>query len=202
MNRRNKLLLLLLPLFFSIVSLAQSPNYKLKSDSKASVTGTSTLHDWTGEVNEMEGSASFSKSIVKKLKAGETIEGIELKFKVASIDGGRGDTMNNKIVKAFGDDNPYIIFQSSEPAKITEVNDKTAGTFKIVSKGKLTMAGVSKDVEIELEGKKLDSGDFQFTGEKALKMSDYGMERPSAMFGQIVTGDDITAKFDLTFTKN
>ncbi|MEL6194250.1 MAG: YceI family protein, partial [Bacteroidota bacterium] len=53
-----------------------------------------------------------------------------------------------------------------------------------------------KEVEISLSGKLLDQA-FTFEGEYAMKMSDFGITPPSAMFGQIQTDDDVLVKFSL-----
>ena len=48
-----------------------------------------------------------------------------------------------------------------------------------------------------------DSGDkITFSGEKELKMTDFNVTPPTAMFGAIKSGDDITIKYDVVFTRN
>ena len=60
------------------------------------------------------------------------------------------------------------------------------------------MAGKEKDISVDVE---LDeqAGKLIFKGSKKLKMSDFEMTPPSAMFGQIQTHDDITVHFEFRY---
>ena len=81
---------------------------------------------------------------------------------------------------------------------ITDMDD--AGNFKLISKGILKMAGQEKNVEIEVSGQKTDTG-IILKGSKPLKFSEFDIEPPSAMFGQIVCGDDIAVHFEFRYKK-
>ncbi|UZR96033.1 YceI family protein [Chondrinema litorale] len=191
--------------FFNIATIgvfAQSGTFKLTSESEVSVDGSSTLHSWKTAVNTVEGELQAGNKFAKmKLKEGEEVGTVALKFEVASMDGGRGDAMNDKITNAFkASENPYIEFKSTEPAVISSITNKVDNIFLITSKGELSMAGKTQPVEIQLEGKFIDANTIQFTGKREMKMSDFGIEQPSAMFGTIVAGDDITVNFDLKFS--
>ncbi|MEN7547039.1 YceI family protein [Rapidithrix thailandica] len=171
--------------------------FKVAPESKVSIDGTSTIHDWTAKVNKAEGQLTLSKKFAKKgPKTGESVEAATLTLIVKSIEG-RNSTMNNKIYEAFKEsENPHITYQQTGAAAISQA-DEASGSFTLVSKGNLSMAGVTHPIEIELKGKKIAGNKYQFTASKKLNMTDYKMETPSAMFGQIVTGEEITVNFDL-----
>ena len=102
--------------------------------------------------------------------------------------------MNAKITKALQAVNhPVITYQQNEPAIIGELD--AAGNFKLLSKGILKMVGLEKVVEIEVLGQKTEAG-IILKGSKPLKFSEFDIEPPSAMFGQIVCGDDIAVNFE------
>ena len=42
-------------------------------------------------------------------------------------------------------------------------------------------------------------GKVQFTGSYTLKMTDFSVKPPTAMFGTIKTGDEITVKFNVDY---
>jgi len=168
---------------------------------KVSVDGTSTLHDWTAAVNEVEGKVLFNQDFLKqKKKAKEVATTAEMKFKVGSMDGGRGATMNTKIYNALKEEeHPYILFNSTSPISITGAEKN--GKFAVSVPGKLVVAGVEKAATIELNGERDTDGTFRFTGVEEIKFSDFGLERPSAMFGQIVTGDELKINFELVLVE-
>ncbi|MEZ4830108.1 MAG: YceI family protein [Bacteroidia bacterium] len=163
------------------------------------VTGTSTLHDWKATVGKVSGHITLDKAFTKKASPakGSTISEGTVSFEVKSMDGGRGAVMNDKIFNAFdAEKNPNIIFTLSK-AVVSAV--EADGTFTVDISGNLTMAGQTKPVTFPMKGKKEADGKYHFTGEKSVDMTAYGIEPPSAMFGQIETGKDVTIHFNLFF---
>ncbi|MDD2943254.1 MAG: hypothetical protein PHC51_09850 [bacterium] len=67
----------------------------------------------------------------------------------------------------------------------------------IVSFGLLELAGVKKKVEIELTIERLDSGKFLLSGHKDLRMSDFDITPPTALFGLIKTSDNFRLTYAL-----
>ncbi|MEL7123550.1 MAG: hypothetical protein AAFO07_29175 [Bacteroidota bacterium] len=191
---------LLLCFFLTIISLQAQTEFILQEDSEITIDGTSTLHTWTAVVNEYSGFVHLLPAIFKKkLKKGAVVKQGSFNFKVESIDGGRGASMNKKIRTALkSKEHPEISFQLTDPAVITEISDEG---FTLVGKGQLVVGGISKEQEVIFNGKFLENGDLQLEGSKDLQFSTFDIEPPSAMFGQIVTGNDITLNFNLRFTK-
>ena len=99
--------------------------------------------------------------------------------------------MDNKTWDAFNyEKNPTITFTLSE-RKINPTKQS------LTANGTLTMAGVSKSVELHLVYKILPGGELQVTGEHKLLMSDFKMEPPTAMMGTIKVGDEIAVGFQI-----
>ena len=61
------------------------------------------------------------------------------------------------------------------------------------------MAGTSKEIEVTVNIQETDTGGLVLQGSKALKMSDFGITPPSALFGQIQTDDAITVHFEFVY---
>ena len=177
-------------------------SFTLASGTEVNIEGSSTLHAWKAIVNQVEGKLLPNSKFAKmKLKEGADVGTVSLKFEVNTIDGGRGETMNDKIKNALkAETSPYIEFAGSEAAKISSITEKGSNTFTVSSKGNLSMAGVTTPVVIMLEGTYTDENTIHFKGAYEMKMSDFDIEKPSAMFGTIVAGDDIKINFDLIFS--
>ncbi len=172
---------------------AQS-NYSIDTIPSISITGTSTLHDWTVQAGAV---ADYPTSLSLELVDGAAIDSFSFSVPVANLDGGRGPSMNAKIQKAFVmEANPTINYQQFGAASIQEA---TTG-MTITSAGTLTMAGVSKDIEVVLAVSESE-GALSLKGSKDLKMTDFEMTPPSAMFGQIQTADEITVHFEFVYRK-
>ena len=163
--------------------------------SKVVVNGGSTLHDWKAEASE------FGTNL-ETLTVSEENEISNLYFfvKVTSLDGGRGATMNKKINNAFdAEKNPLIEFNQEGSLVLETIS--SGQNVKLIANGTLSMAGVSKKVQLEVEGEKKENG-ILLKGNKPMKMSDFNIEEPSAMFGQIVCDDDVTINFELFYKIN
>lgn len=169
-----------------------------KEKSSMTIDGTSSLHDWTSKVNEIEGQIELSEKLVKKLKKGERFDKVTFSAKVKSIESGRGNTMDNRTHEALkAEEHPEITF-SLKDGTVTQLK---GSEFIMNAKGDLTIAGMSKPVELVVPAKKVDDDTFAFNGLKEIDMTEFGIKPPSAMFGTIETGKDVTVKFDLVFSR-
>lgn len=187
-------LFLLLSFVFTNLTFAQSYNLAADSSTQMTVTGTSTLHGWTVAVNEVQ-DVPTELSISENM----TVDNFSFGVVVNSMDGGRGASMNKKITDALkATAHPIITFQQSEPAAMSAID--AAGNFTLTSKGILNMVGLEKAIEIEVAGQKTANG-IILKGSKPLTFSQFDIEPPSAMFGQIVCGDDIAVNFEFKYTK-
>ena len=161
---------------------------------KATINGTSTLHDWESQVTEIEGKGSFQ--IKDKLLA--AIQDAEIKITVKGIKSKEGKKMDNKTYEAFkSEENPFIVYSFSNAA--VKISDSHVVT--IEAAGNLSMAGTSEPVSLSANGKELPNGDLQLTVSKKIKMTDYNMEPPVMFFGTIKVGDEITVSFDFELSK-
>lgn len=170
---------------------AQS-SYTIDSDSKFSIDGTSTRSDWTVEATEIEGTFEVNGDDA----APTGVSSGRLTVESANIKSGKSTIMDRLMHDALMvDEHPEISYELTE----AEPTGATAedGSFSLTTSGKLTMTGTTRDVQIEVLATRLDDGKIRFTGSYPMKMSEFGMSPPTAMFGQLRTGDDITVHFDI-----
>lgn len=155
-------------------------SYSLSTDSKLTIDGTSTVHDWTVTANTMEGSIKAEGNSPKE---------IDFQVVVADIKSERGATMDKKMHAALQkESHPKVMFA------LKEVKNESTLV------GTLTIGGNSQDVEITGEIDASSDG-IKIVGEHGIALKDFEIEPPTAMFGQVIVGDDVTVKFDLVFTK-
>jgi len=179
---------------YANVIIAQT-SYTISQDSpvKISVHGTSTLHEWTAKAQKV---SDYPEKIKLDPVVGSQIEGFGFSVGSKSLDGGRGSSMNNKISKALlADTHEQITYVQKGSA---EVMAKEDGSMYLISNGVLTLAGVEKEISVEVSFVEED-GTLSLTAVKDFAMSDFNIEPPSAMFGQIKTNDDISIQFEFTY---
>ncbi len=146
------------------------------------IDGSSNVHDWTSTATEVLVTGQFQST-------GGTITSIEqlnVRVPVRKIKSTKGSIMDNKTYDALNASKfPNITFKATN-VDVDGDNIKATGT--------LTIAGRYRTVTILAKGKAV-SGGYEISGSYDLKMSQYAIERPTAMFGTVATTDDIKIKF-------
>lgn len=171
-------------------AVAQSATtYTLDPASEVSIDGTSTRSDWTVYAEDIEGNFSV-------VSGNPSIQFSQAQFAVraSEISSRRSTIMDRLIDESLKvEEHPVIRFDlgSAEAGS-------AAGTYNVA--GKLTLGGTTKDVAMKIEAKPADGDKLQVSGSHALKMSDYGLQAPVAMFGALRTGDEVTVNFNLLLT--
>ncbi len=191
MNKlNNKITFFLFAWLMTASALAQTPYY-LKSD-KVTVSGTSTLHDWVSEVTKVEWNGNLLLDDKKIID----VSAVKVRIPVTSIKSEKGRIMDSKTYEAFDSDkNPFIVYALSA-ANVSG----TATDFTINSTGTLSMAGVSRTIEMPVKAKVLGNGDVQLKGSYKMNLRHFKMEPPTAIMGTIKVGEDLTIDFDLTLS--
>lgn len=129
----KSLLIFILSIFTTFTAFAQSKNYS-KDNSAIKIEGTSSLHDWHCDVNDVTGNADVTIDGDKVT----AVNGLDLTFVVKGIKSGKG-AMDKNIYSALKEkSNPTITFKS------TSATIDANGAVK--AQGQLTIAGTTKDV--------------------------------------------------------
>ncbi|MEJ2004990.1 MAG: YceI family protein [Cyclobacteriaceae bacterium] len=167
--------------------------YALQANSsKLSIDGTSTLHDWTITAEGMNGSAS--------LDMGSGLEGISnLEFAVIvdELNSGKGAMDKNTYEALKESKYPNI---SYELTKVNSINDMGGNKYKLSTTGNLSIAGTKKAINMDVTAT-VSGSTVKFEGSYPMKMTDFNIEPPTAMFGTIKTGDEITIKYTVNYSK-
>lgn len=155
-----------------------------------SIAGTSSLHDWESQATTVtaRGRINYGSTL-------ESIPELVVTVRVRDIKSTKGSIMDNKTYDALkADSHPTITYRLT---RVKSIQPTTKG-FTVNAEGQLTIAGVTKTIEMAVEGYRQSDGAIVFQGSKPLKMSNFGISPPTAMMGTLKTGDDITIRFKVT----
>ncbi len=168
-----------------------SQSYQL-TESDFSITGTSNLHDWESQVTKVTWSGNFQFS-----EGGlESINNVRVSIPVEGIVSSKGRIMDKKTYGALqSDEHPNISYSLSNCAVTRQGDALVANT-----KGRLTIAGTTRTIPIEILINQLPNGQLVATGDYSLTMSDYGIDPPTALLGTLTTGDEVGLHFKLIFS--
>lgn len=177
---------LILLLTLGLALAAGAERFTGANGSSITVHGTSTLHDWTMKGTTIRGeiSAPNPSDWNAPAKAVVTIPVTSIKSEHAKMDKLMADALK-------ANEHPEIRFELVEatPVKMSEAS------FTLRTRGRLTIAGVTKEVALDVEGTKTGAGRYALTGTAPIRMTAFGIKPPAAMLNTIKTGDDVKVAF-------
>jgi polyisoprenoid-binding protein YceI len=177
----------ILALFLFAVNVSLAQTFTVHSKTEASVVGTSSLHDWESEVENVSGSGDFT------LENGEVkeIKNLNIVFKSKSIESGKSKMNSITYDALMADKFPNITFKLNSVEKISGNQITASGNLTIAKQTKpVTVKGV-----VQVEGNAIT-----ITGNKQIDMTQFGIEPPTAMFGTIKVGKDVNVLYTIQLT--
>jgi len=170
--------------------------------SSVRVTGTSNLHDWEVEGQEIDGEISVSvpismidevDSVAELVKAGATVEA-RVTVQVRSLASGKR-RMDRLMHKALGAARHVGILYRLRGATISEAPSSGSSAFAVATEGDLTIAGVTRSATMEVRVETQRDNQLIISGWLPVLMSDFGVDPPKAMLGALRTGDAVEVFF-------
>ncbi len=193
-------LLLAAAISSGIAQTSQPKIFTVEPASKLWVDGTSTLHSFTFEAKQIDGTLQANNFFASRTSATQqeaAIEQMDITIPVVKLESEHSG-MNSNMQEAMKADKFPNISYRLVSAEVKEAGNSSAETFVLSTQGYLKIAGTEKMIGMDVTAKRLPSGELELTGSKDLLMTDFGIEPPTMMFGTIKTGDKVSIRFDLT----
>lgn len=168
---------------------AQAP-IRLAS-SKITITGTTNVHGYTVTTSSVKLGAAkigaFDGDLYALAQKPALLEALDVTVPVATLKSGK-DGLDKNMYKAMKSD------------KFAEITFKAASFTKtatgVRALGALTIAGVTRDVTLDLTAQRAGSN-LSVAGEIPLLMTDYGITPPKAMMGMMKTDPKVVIKIEV-----
>jgi len=186
---------LLTGLFFMLFTAGTlfAQSFRMDPSSEIIIEGTSNIHDWEMKTNSKQGGA------VLEMQDGKLtgISKLQVSVSAESLDSGKG-AMDKNTYKALNTKkHKNIEFKLDEVKKIEAGSNNS---YKINGLATIKIAGVAKQVAVIFTAT-LNGQNLRIDGQQKINMTHYKVDPPTAMFGTIKTGEEITVKFKSTFSK-
>lgn len=183
---------LFLVLFFGLPLIwAVGQNELVVVDHDLTISGTSTLKDWTMQVEQLGITG-------QAIREGEDLTGFKnviVTVDVASIKSEHEAMDQNTFEALKGDEFPQIRFEFSDDVTIFK---QTSNLFMAICQGNFTLAGVTKTISFQAQGRWKGGDKMLLKGSRDFNMLDFGVDPPTFLLGANKTGDTVTIDLELT----
>ncbi len=171
--------------------------YKIQEtkDIDMKLLGTSTLHNWSMDAKTAEGEAQFEFEGHENKLTG--IKSLTFSVEVEDLKSDKKG-LDKNAYKALKTDQYKDVHYKLQSATISPDGENK---YLVKANGKLTIAGVTKEVTMDVYCVINKNATISCTGSDKLNMTDYNVKPPTFMLGAMKTGDEITFKFTLVFKK-
>ncbi|MEZ5013296.1 MAG: YceI family protein [Chitinophagales bacterium] len=175
------------------LSLRAQNAYNLTPGFTITISGSSNVHDWEELAEKATGDAKVQWNGDGSFELKE----LNLKIPVKNIKSDKGSIMDSKTYDALkADDHPYITFKMLSVKSMT----KSGSGYAIKVNGELTIAGAKRNVDIDGMVYVKEGGKLYIDTSKNLKMTDFGIDPPTAMMGAMKVSDAISIRFKLYYS--
>lgn len=200
---RRALSLLILPALATFVLGAGSPAAYAEqmvlslSDSRLWIEGRSNVNRWSCRAARFSVNATRAHELADPT-APAADSAFDLVVSVDALDCGNA-RMDRDLKKALSADlHPEIRFTLHRARVVATKPVDTAEIYDLLVHGILEVAGVSRTIEFETEGHRLNDGRARAMGFVGIRMTDFGVDPPRRLLGLIRARDELEVHFDLT----
>jgi len=176
----------------SALSLTAAETAPVKiASAKVTITGTTNVHGYTAATSTVKLTSvklgAFDGDLFALVQKPALLEAFDVTVPVATLKSGK-DGLDKNMYKAMKTDKfAEITFKAKSVAK-TATGVRAAGA--------LTIAGVTRDVTLDLTAQRAGSN-LSVAGEIPLLMTDYGITPPKAMMGMMKTDPKVVIRIEL-----
>ncbi|MEJ2702809.1 MAG: YceI family protein [Sedimentisphaerales bacterium] len=195
------------------VSLCQTPllaeygvHYEpTPAESHVQIDGTSNLHEWAIKGTVIEGYIDVNETCQFNPKV-QGLPGLNkvmaslrthVEIPIRSLKSGHSGMDKNTYKALKSAQYPKIIYDLGQASIKTRPKPPDV-TAEFDTVGKLSIAGVTRPLNMPVSVKPLTNQRVQISGRATMKMTDFGVKPPTALFGLLKTGDQITISFTWT----
>lgn len=181
----------------SVPMAAQAPKAPLAiASAKITITGTTNVHGYTAStptvrVTRAVLAPGFSGDLWAVVQTPSLLQAFEIAIPAASLQSPK-DGIDKNMHKAL-----KVTEFADITFRIRSMDARGAGAVRAL--GTLTIAGVEKEIVLDLKAQRAGSN-LAIAGEVPLLMTDYGIKPPKAMMGMMRTDPKITVRLDLVLT--
>lgn len=162
----------------------------LEPPTRLFLEGDSNLRRWSCDSDDVRLAAAVETGSGGQAPA---VRSLVFELAVASLRCGDGH-MEDKLRESLkAEQHPLIRYRLGN-TRLLRIGAE--GQYLILTRGTLTVAGVSRSVDLLVLASATAQGALRAQGSLPLRMSDFGIDPPSAFLGLVQSKDDLLVRFD------
>lgn len=202
MSKRIMYIVLLIPIvvMFAGAQSGSRVQLLLRPESKLSLEGNSTMHEYSARASQILGSFVVDSLLLggKERPLSMPFQQADLTIPVKKLLSGNEKLDNNMYDALKTDDYPNITYHVTADSIISEAKKES---LTVKTTGKLSVAGKENTIDMIVTFSKSSDSTFTIKGSKELLMTDFGIDPPSMMLGLLKTDNKIVIRFELLLRK-
>ncbi len=179
---------------------AQGKQVSVHPDSQFWIQGEATTHDFTCQVQTVQGEATLppvKEALSSKTRSSEDEQtSVRVRVPVRAFDCGRRRMTEDLQETLKMEEHPQIRFELVH-ASVGAPTDTSGRWREIRVLGTLTIAGKKRLINLEAKGHAIDENRFRVRGCRPIRMTDFNIDPPTKAFGLIKVKDRVEVQFDL-----
>ncbi len=181
---------------FGLVAAAQAQTFKVTDASTMTIYGSANVTDWEAKAKTITGEIRMNNSDMSDWSGADAswFESVEIAIKVEDIDADSRRMNNNMHGYLKKDQYPEITYRLVEAKELALLDNPGV---KLTVRGVISAAGAEKEIVHDVEVRKNDSGGLVVSGSQDLKMTDFGIDPPTAVLGSIRSRDEMNITFEI-----
>ena len=162
------------------------------------LSGISNLRNWSMNTGTFSGSArfNFAPGVTGRL---QSVGILAFSLPVLNLKS-HNRLMDQDAYKALKTETYKNILFRLSGSKV--VAGKHANEYFVYATGNLTIAGITRPIDLDVSCVMVDDGSIVCSGEYKLKMKDYGLKPPVLMLGALRTGEFVTLNYSMVYRKS
>ncbi len=170
---------------------AQAQNNLVVVNHDLTISGTSTLKDWTMKAEQL----SIEGQAIQEAGELTGFKDVVVTVEVAGIKSDHEAMDQNTFEALKGSEFPQIKFAFSDDVTVFK---QTSDLFMAICRGDITLAGESRAISFQAQGRWKGSKKMVLKGSHKFNMTDFGVDPPTFLLGANKTGDEVTIDLELT----
>ncbi len=197
--RKRKILLSVLLVFLGLAGLPEvsgAQTYTVTDASTMTIYGSANVTDWEAKVNTIRGEISLRNADQADFSEADAswLESVSISMTVEDIDSDSRRMNNNMHGYLKKDEYPEITYRLVEVRELAQSDNPGV---VLTVRGIIAAAGVEQEIVHDVEIVRSESGGLVVSGSQDLKMTEFGIDPPTAVFGSIRSRDEMTITFEL-----